>query len=357
MTQPSETLERNAVSLAPLVDPYRERIEAALQHALRELGPLPMYDMLRYFLGHVDEQFEPREIRAGKRIRPALFLYMNDAFGGSDTALDFAVAIELFHNFTLIHDDIEDGDEFRRGRKTVWKLWGVNHAINAGDAQSLIASRYLLKAALTDSKRAGEAAQLLEKSFIEVAEGQYLDFELSEKSLDDESVTLQAYVEMVRKKTSVLVGAAAAAGGIAAGCSKQEARDLYVFGEALGIAYQIADDAASLWGDSGVTGKKAHGDVYERKKTLPLLYAFTDTSEKEKLRALYSKVESLSEIEVGEILHIISKTDAYVRSKEEALRYVLKAKEAVLRLSIEDTYKQALLGIVDAFVQFPRKHD
>lgn len=356
MTSLNETSDYKQNSLAPLVDPYRERIEGALKTALKDAGVLPMYGMLRYFLGHEDEYFSSRDIPAGKRIRPSLFMYINDAFGGSKTAVDFAVAIELFHNFTLIHDDIEDNDEMRRGRKTVWKIWGVNNAINAGDAQCLLASQYLMRAALADPLRSGSAAMMLEKTFLEVAEGQYLDFELSARNLDDSSVTREAYLDMIRKKTSVLVGAASAAGGIAAGCSKQASIDLYDFGEALGVAYQIADDAASLWADSGTTGKDTYGDLYERKKTLPLLFAYEQSSQKDRLVELYSRAEPMTEKDVQEVLKIINQSDAYQSTKKEAFRYVVKAKEAVVRLSIDQKFKDTLVGIVDAFVQFPRNH-
>lgn len=354
MTPRGETLDHKDLSLAPLLDPYRDRIEGAIKAALQKAGKLPIYGMLRYFMGYETEDFRLRELPAGKRIRPALFLYVNDALGGSSTQLDFAVAIELFHNFTLIHDDVEDHDEFRRGRPTVWKIWGTNHAINAGDAQALLSTQYLTKAASTDPGNGGKAAAYLHEKFLQVAEGQYLDFELSRKQLDDVSVTKEAYLEMVRKKTSVLVGGATAAGGIAAGCTQEVAKDLYDFGESLGMAYQIADDMASLWADSGATGKNAYGDIRERKKTLPVLFAHENHAGRKRLTELYAQSHNLGEREIEEVIFIVDASKAYEQSRDIAISYIKKATDSLKRLPIAENYKEALRGIVRAFVQFPK---
>jgi geranylgeranyl diphosphate synthase type I len=335
----------------PQLDAQQELVESALRSALADVGELPLYGMLRYFMGYEDESFTPVAQAAGKRIRPTLLLYLADAFGGGTSALELAVALELFHNFTLIHDDIEDNDVLRRGRATVWKVWGVSHGINAGDAQALLANTYLLRAAQTDPVHGAAAARLLNMRFMEVAEGQYLDFELADLPLTDERVTLEAYLEMTRKKTSVLLGAAAAAGGVAAGCDDATEAALFTYGERLGLAYQIADDMSSIWGAVAHTGKQACGDIVARKKTYPVLFA-RDHGAGERLHELYTCPGVLSAEQVREARDVISNTGAFDASRSLGERYAQDAKDAAAKLPLDKEQTAILVRLVDAFVQF-----
>jgi len=248
----------------------RDVADKEVQKALDEAGGLPMYDMLRYFMGYENPLKTPSPGMHGKRTRSALLLLIAEMFGGSKSAPVLAAGIELFHNFTLIHDDIEDGDEMRRGQPTVWKEWGINHGINAGDAQTLLVDRCLLRASGIDSD-GHAAAELMNETFLGVIEGQYLDFELTEQTLGDATVTEEAYLEMIRKKTAILIGVAVAAGGRSAGTDETTTQQLFTYGESLGMAYQMTDDLVSIWADEKTTGKAACGDIYERKKTFPIL--------------------------------------------------------------------------------------
>ncbi len=334
-----------------VLDTHRAQVEDALRNALVEAGGLPLYGMLRYFMGYEDAALRPIQGVSGKRIRPTLLLYIADMFGGSPVALDLAISIELFHNFTLIHDDIEDHDELRRGRPTVWKLWGINHAINAGDVQSLLANRYLLRAAATDSIGGAKAARILNDRFMEVAEGQFFDFELATCGLADERVTVDTYLEMIRKKTSVLLGAAAAAGGVAAGCDEQVSATLFSYGESLGLAYQLADDTSSIWGAVAETGKEAFGDVVERKKTFPILHA-RDHGFSERLTELYASHQPLTTQEISEIVDILNNSGAQEATRTLGETYVQIAKERAQELPIAKEAIQTLVSLVDTFVQF-----
>jgi len=325
-----------------------ERIDTKIESIFTEMGTLPVYHMLRYFMGYENDLKEPSPGIHGKRIRSSLLLLVNDMFGGAESALDLAAAIELFHNFTLIHDDIVDNDEMRRGQQTVWKVWGVDHAINAGDAQLVLVNQCLLRATQGDPKGAGAAAQLLSKYFGEVVEGQYLDFELTKKGLGDVEVTEQAYVEMIRKKTSVLVGAAAAAGGRAAGCNDSVVSDLYSYGESLGLAYQIVDDYVSIWGDEQKTGKRPYGDIVERKKTYPVLYA-RDHGDGERLKELYKK-EGLTNDDIAEVISILELAGSREATREYIQHYVERARVATEALPLTVEQKAKLAELVEKFV-------
>ncbi len=331
-----------------LLAQYSERADTAVRAALEAMGDLPLYGMLRYFMGYADEGMRPRPGTSGKRIRPALLLLTADLFGSQRHAADLAVAVELFHNFTLIHDDIEDGDELRRGRPTVWKLWGVNQGLNAGDAQAMLTTEYLLRAAADDTNSA-RAAYELSKRFQEVVEGQYLDLSLTDKPLDDPSVTVDAYLAMIEKKSAALVGAAVAAGGVAAGCDDGVRDTLFAYGSALGMAYQIADDHASIWGAETATGKRAHGDLVERKKTFPVLYA-RDHGARSALVAVYTNDAPLGSDQLWQLVSTLETVGAREATTALTMTYVRRAKDASARLPLDDTSKQTLGNIADLLV-------
>ncbi|MCS7251742.1 MAG: polyprenyl synthetase family protein [Anaerolineae bacterium] len=227
------------------------------------------YGMLAYHLGWVDERFQPARYDAGKRIRPMLCLLACAACDGDPAqALPAAAAIELLHNFSLIHDDIQDRSETRRGRPTVWVLWGIPQAINAGDALFTIARQALwrLKARHVTLERILEVAQCFDAACLQLTQGQYLDllFETAER------VTVEEYLRMIRGKTAALLRAAV---GIGARLAGHPPEDLEAFGEMLGMAFQIQDDLLGIWGDPAVTGKPVADDLRARKKTMPIVLA------------------------------------------------------------------------------------
>jgi len=227
------------------------------------------YGMLAYHLGWVDAELRPVRQDAGKRIRPMLCLLACAACGGDPAqALPAAAAIELLHNFSLIHDDIQDRSETRRGRPTVWALWGVAQAINAGDALFTIAHQALwrLRERGVPAERILEVAERFDAACRMLTRGQHFDllFEAAER------VSVEEYLEMIRGKTAALLGASV---GIGARLAGHPPEDLEAFGEALGMAFQIQDDLLGIWGDPAVTGKSAADDLRARKKTLPVILA------------------------------------------------------------------------------------
>ena len=233
-------------------------------------GPEDLYLMLRYHLGWVDKDFQAVDLEAGKRVRPILLLLTTEAHGGDwRAALPAAAAVELLHNFTLIHDDIEDQDRTRRGRPTLWSLWGIPQAINAGDALFTISYRAML-----DLETRGHPASTVTLALrrftegtIRITEGQHRDIGFE----DDGDVTEERYLAMIAGKTSALIGLAAELGAIAAGATPAAQSNHRRFGEALGKAFQMYDDLLGLWGDPRRTGKPVASDLIRRKKTLPIL--------------------------------------------------------------------------------------
>jgi len=240
-------------------------------------GPDLMYGMMRYHLGWVDRDFQPVNLPAGKRVRPIILLLACEAQGGNwRQALPAAAAIELLHNFTLIHDDIEDGDRLRRGRSTLWSIWGVPQAINAGDAMFTISYRGLLR--LPDHGVSAEctvaAAQCYAEAVLRITEGQCRDIGFE----TDKQISEAQYLAMINGKTAALTGLAAEVGAVIAGAVDEHRAALRDFGESLGRAFQMYDDLLGLWGDPEKTGKPVGADLVRRKKTLPILHGIQSSS-------------------------------------------------------------------------------
>ncbi len=224
--------------------------------------------MLYYHLGWIDEG-QPSPV-AGKRTRPTLTLLCAAASGDWTHALPFAAAVELIHNFSLVHDDIQDESQLRRGRATVWKLWGKPQAINAGDALFTYAHLAIQRARLygLDTAIVLEAFQLLDTTCLHLTQGQHHDMAFETRG----DVTADEYLQMIEGKTASLIATAAECGALAAGEPPEVRQHYREFGRHLGLAFQIRDDILGIWGDSSITGKSAATDILARKKTLPVLY-------------------------------------------------------------------------------------
>jgi geranylgeranyl diphosphate synthase type I len=332
-----------------VVGEFGAQVDARTEAFLKR-NAYAMYGMMRYFMGYADEQFKDARHPVGKRFRPGLLLLIADAYGMTDEALPVALSIELYHNFTLIHDDVVDHDELRRGRPTVWKLWGVDHAINTGDAQLLLALRALEDIKGVPAERTARLRARLLDLYLEVIEGQYLDFTLAAAKLVDGSVSEEAYLAMLQKKTARLVRAATEAAPMLAGRSEEEIAALGDFGDHLGMAYQLYDDWQSIWGDPAKTGKKRAGDIYERKKTLPVIYArdHLEPADLARLEALYD--ETIDESGVEEVLKLFTKIGADTELEARAAKYKEAAIEALARTLLPSGAKTTLEQIARALV-------
>ncbi len=262
------------MNLKSLQQQLLPQIETHLQ-AFLDKQPLDLTpglkQMLSYHMGWEDGG------RPGKRIRPLLTLLCNQAFGGAISyAFPAAVSLEYLHNFTLIHDDIEDRSPQRHGQDTVWYRWGVPQAINAGDAMFSIAQLAMLGLAdICPIDVALQAAHRLNEICLHLTQGQYLDISFETEG----SIPLETYLTMIEGKTAALVAFAAELGGITAGKDTSIICILSEFGRNLGIAFQIQDDFLGIWGDPNITGKSTASDISTKKKTLPILYGLQNSVE------------------------------------------------------------------------------
>jgi geranylgeranyl diphosphate synthase type I len=274
------------------------------------------YDMIRYHLG-LDREDAP----SGKRIRPLLGLLAYTSIAGDHAAaLPGAAAVELGHNFSLVHDDIEDGDLERRHRPTLWTVRGIPQAINTGDtlfSLSRIALHRLTELGFSDAKVL-RLMRLYDETCLALCEGQYIDIAASES---DMLLSVDEYFDMIGRKTAALVAASIEAGALLATDDEAVISRYRAFGWDLGIAFQLNDDLLGIWGAEPSTGKAA-SDVAHKKQTLPILYAVEQAgpADRARLLELYA-APSRSAAEVAEFIGILERLGARDHTRREALRY------------------------------------
>jgi geranylgeranyl diphosphate synthase type I len=250
----------------------RDAVAPAMRDAVQRLDPASRAQV-SYHLGWSDVDGAPAEGGGGKAVRPALALLSAEAAGApTEAGLPGAVAVELVHNFSLLHDDLMDGDVERRHRRTVWAIWGAPAAILAGDALLALAQEVLLE---SDSPHAAAAARLLAGTTRELIRGQVQDLAFEQRG----DVTLQECLDMAGGKTGALLSASAAIGAVLAGAPDDVVGALSVFGAQVGLAFQLVDDVLGIWGDPAVTGKSIFSDLRSRKKSLPVSYAVANCPE------------------------------------------------------------------------------
>lgn len=240
------------------IDKYIEVINRAITSIEYPQAPFGLYEPVKYQLD-----------MGGKRVRPLLTIMACDMFGGDiNEAVSPALGLEIFHNFTLLHDDVMDKADIRRGRPTVHKAWNENTAILSGDAMQIIATQKVCEA---PSRVHKEVLDLYNKTALEICEGQQYDMEFETR----EDVTREEYIEMIRLKTAVLLGCALKMGAIIGGATSQQADAIYKFGENIGLAFQLQDDYLDVYGDAKTFGKKIGGDILNNKKTYMLISALS----------------------------------------------------------------------------------
>lgn len=320
------------MSLEVTLDQFLPQIEDDLQQAVRvpHDSLAPYYGIMRYHLGWVDEELQAIQASSGKRLRPLICLLACEAAGGDATqALPAASALELVHNFSLVHDDIQDVSHFRRGRRAVWDIWGTAHGINVGDGLFVLARLSLHRLSDWDVPlcRQQAATLALDKACLALCEGQYFDMTF-EESLE---VDLDQYQWMIRHKTAALLAASAQMGTIVGTEDAKCIDGCYCFGEQLGMAFQIQDDILGTWGDPQVTGKSAATDIRDKKKTLPVVYALNhpDHTAAKKLSHLYSHEGRLNADQIESVLSILDEVGAHQYSEKMAENYYSQALESL----------------------------
>ncbi|MBV8696061.1 MAG: polyprenyl synthetase family protein [Chloroflexi bacterium] len=319
-------------SMQSTLQRYQQDIYTALRRAVYKVSDVEThpelnalqayYGQMQYHLGWVDTNFSPTRSNFGKFLRPTLLLLSYEAAGAwglatnipdNDNylcrALPAAAAVELTHNFTLIHDDIEDGDAERRHRSTLWKIWGVPQAINTGDGMFAL-SRLTLWDVLEEGVEGSIAARLgalLDHACLVLAEGQYLDISF-EKRLD---ISVAMYVDMISRKTAALMRCAAEMGARLGTRDEETIDRLCSFGWAIGIAFQVRDDILGVWASTTELGKTPTGDIYRRKKSLPILHALehANSDDQALLQAIYMQAAPVTREQVERVLAVFARTN------------------------------------------------
>lgn len=317
-----------------VLDAHREEIGAAMAEALR--GDTPLLRALRFHVGLEDEAGRPID-GMGKLLRPALVLFVGDELGvPTAKALPAAVGLELVHNFSLVHDDIQDQDRVRRGRPTVWARCGVAEAINAGDLLHALATGIALRAG-------GEAAAALAAATAEMIEGQSLDL-----SYERRAATVDEYLAMVDRKTGALLRCAFELGGIVAGAQPDVRARLRALGVAVGRAFQVQDDLLGVWGNGDVVGKPRGSDVRRRKKSFPVAVAFARAGggDRARLEKIYAG-EPVAEADVRWVIETMERLGARDEGAAKVRAYLAEAEEGLEALPFSPQGRQearALFG-------------
>ena len=311
-------------------------LEEGLKKVSLGSKPDTLYDPVKYILDI-----------GGKRVRPVLALMACSSFDSNpNLALKAALSIELFHNFTLIHDDIMDSANTRRGKETVHKKWGVNSGVLSGDVMLIMAYQLLEN---YDSKTYLELNKLLNKTAKQVCEGQQMDMDFELKS----NVEFEEYIKMIEFKTAVLLGCSLKMGAIIADASKEDQEFIYQYGINLGLAFQFQDDYLDTFGQQNKVGKKIGGDILENKKTVlfHMAIANSNKSQKEKILELYSSKENSFEDKINKITSLFIETKADKSSIELVDQYTQKAIKLINCLSFNQTKKNDFINFSNSLMK------
>lgn len=306
---------------------YQEFITDYLNSQYETKEPQNLYEPIHYILG-----------LGGKRIRPVLTLMSAELFDADyKLALPAALAVEVFHNFSLVHDDIMDDAPLRRGNETVHEKWNTNTAILSGDAMLILAYQYFEK---YETNVFRTLAKLFSKTALEVCEGQQWDVDFETR----EDVSIEHYLKMIKYKTAVLVAAAMKMGAIVAKTSVENANLIYDFGLNLGLAFQLQDDYLDAFGDPKTFGKQVGGDIIENKKTYLYLKAieFANSLEKEQLLQLFSIHLEDNSMKIEAVKAIFVSTGASKATQQAIQDFTLKAFEILQKIKIDNEKKEIL---------------
>lgn len=313
---------------------YKELVEQGLNDIQLPVGPANLYEPIRYILDI-----------GGKRIRPVAVLLANQCFNGDmEKAMPAALAVEVFHNFTLMHDDIMDRAPLRRGKTTVHEKWNTTIAILSGDAMMVKAYKMIER---IDAQYLAPVFSCFNKTALEVCEGQQFDMDFETSS----GVTISEYIEMIRLKTAVLLGASLKIGAITADASVSDQEKLYSFGVNLGIAFQLQDDLLDCFADADKFGKQVGGDIIDNKKTYLLLSAqnLADSSDKAKIETLLA-LKGNDESKVSQMLDLYRKLGVDELTRTEVARYTELALSSLKEVSISQDMLQPLYELADVLL-------
>ncbi|MCX4658873.1 polyprenyl synthetase family protein [Streptomyces uncialis] len=346
---PAET-SAEAVDVTALLERGRTLSTPVLRAAVDRLAP-PMDTVAAYHFGWIDALGNPADGDGGKAVRPALALLSAEAAGAPpETGVPGAVAVELVHNFSLLHDDLMDGDEQRRHRDTVWKVHGPAQAILVGDALFALAGEVLLELGTVE---AGRATRRLTRASRALIDGQAQDISYEHR----ERVTVEECLEMEGNKTGALLACASSIGAVLGGADDRTADSLERFGHHLGLAFQAIDDVLGIWGDPEATGKQTWSDLRQRKKSLPVVAALaaggSASEELGELLAADAKsndFDSFSETEFAVRAALIEAAGGREWTNQEARRQHTVAIEALNSVDMPERVRAQLTALADFVV-------
>lgn len=324
---------------------YRAAIDAEMRAVVGGDGAL-LYNIIRYHMGWQEADGRPGPGAGGKALRPVLCLLACEGTAGLHLpALPAAAAIELIHNFSLVHDDIQDQDAERHHRRTAWTLWGVPQAINAGDGLWALATRAFLRTARrgVPAEVVVRAHALLNEACLTMIEGQSLDLAFEQRQVDT-----AAYLDMIGRKTGALIATALAVGALIGSGSDEVAGRFYRFGEHLGRVFQIQDDILGIWGEETLTGKSTSSDIRRRKQSYPVVYTLSHGPPA--AAAALAEVYALPEIGDDDVARAVSALDeAGARDHAAALAAAAHAEAIKLlgALPLRDGPRADLRAITD----------
>ena len=306
--------------------------------------PDEIANMFYYHLGYQKNQIET--FGSGKRLRPLLTLICTLGSGGLwENALPAAVAIELTHNFSLIHDDIEDKSDTRRGKLAVWKKWGIEQGINTGDAMQSVAVRAILELEKFYSPTVTVVcSKLLLDSIFLITSGQYLDL----KYEGCERIDQNAYLQMIERKTATLIACSTKMGAILGGLDMNGQEYYFQFGKYLGLAFQIYDDWLGVWGISQKTGKPTASDLYQKKKSYPVVMGLSAARE---FQDVWDKNIHLDEKHITQLISIMEENGIKDLVLKKAIAYSIESKKILEKMIINKTVKEGLIEMIDNLIK------
>lgn len=332
--------------IPPMFDRYESRIIEGLRSIVPFKNNMELFDIHSYHLGFTDAEghkIDPAK-NMGKCLRPTLCLFTCEALGGDvNECIDAAVSLELIHNFSLIHDDIQDNDIERRHRETVWHLWGISKALVSGNTLHTLGDIANFQGEFSNEYNIA-ISKVLTNAYISMIIGQCED--LSFESTND--VSVERYLGMIAGKTGALIQSSIVMGALSATKNLEFASKFEEIGFLLGQAFQIRDDYLGVWGDPEITGKPIGGDIYRKKKSYPVVYGFANSSRSnyKKLTELYGK-EVLNDRDVASVMIILENSG----SRQAALNFIDdisgRAKKSVCDINIPDWAREEINYLID----------
>ena len=324
---------------------YKDVLDLALKDAISDRR-IFLYDMLRYCMGWSDAYGAPLETKKGKGIRPSLCLFTCDALGGDiEKALPAAVSLELIHNFSLIHDEIQDSDEIRHHRPTLWNVWGIPKALVAGNVMRVLADKSMSTMPSDHSKLLTVSSSIVSEACLEMIEGQYMDISFE----GGDGISVDQYMKMISHKTGALLRSSVHIGAVIGSRGGRVADIFREIGIKLGFMFQIRDDILGTWGETTSTGKPVGSDIRRKKNTLPIIHARETQPYQEEISELYS-LEFIEDHHVDRVLDILDATKAGHYCQGLVEDYALEVSKDIQNIGFSKNSREEFQALVSFLV-------